>query len=146
MKKVLTLFFTLSILLTSSFTSSAFASETDTVSDLIKTAEKYIGTPYGGEFDCSGYINKVFGENGIEVPRQSSSLFKFGESINKDELQQGDLVFFNTSGKGISHVGMYIGNNKFIHSQNKKGVSTTSLNDPYYWGSRFVGAARVLPN
>src|SRR5690606_24141935 len=59
------------------------------------------------------------------------------------DLQPGDLVFFNTSGKGVSHVGIYLGDNKFISATTSGGVEIDSLNDPYYWGSRYVGARRV---
>ncbi|NSL50461.1 C40 family peptidase [Bacillus sp. P2(2020)] len=118
--------------------------QNDIAENIIKTAEKYIGTPYGGEFDCSGYVKKVFEENGIELPRSSASQYMHGEAIKKADLQKGDLVFFKTSGSGISHVGIYIGDNKFIHSSSSKGVIISKLNDPYYWGSRFVGAAKVF--
>lgn len=144
MKKVLTAFFSMILLLTFSFSNDAFAANEDTAENIIKSAEKYIGTPYGGEFDCSGYVKKVFSENGIELPRSSKSQYEHGDSVEKADLQKGDLVFFNTSGSGISHVGIYIGDNKFIHSSSSKGVSISKLNDPYYWGSRYVGAAKVL--
>lgn len=55
----------------------------------------------------------------------------------------GDLVFFNTSGKGVSHAGMYIGSGKFIHASTSKGVRVDKLNDPYYWGNKYVGAKKV---
>lgn len=146
MKKVLTAFFSMIILLTFSFSINAFAAEenSEVADNIINSAEKYIGTPYGGEFDCSGYVWKVFSENGIDLPRSSKAQYNHGESVEKADLQKGDLVFFNTSGSGISHVGIYIGNNKFIHSASSSGVSISKLNDPYYWGSRYVGAAKVL--
>jgi len=65
------------------------------------------------------------------------------KAIKKGDLKAGDLVFFNTSGKGISHVGIYIGGSKFIHSMTGKGVTITDINDKWYWGSRYVGAKRV---
>ncbi|HHY71683.1 MAG TPA: C40 family peptidase [Bacillus bacterium] len=144
MKKVLTVFFSIMILLTFSNTTNAFAANDELAENIIKSAEKYIGTPYGGEFDCSGYVYKVFSENGIELSRSSKSQYEQGKSIEKEDLQKGDLVFFNTSGSGISHVGIYIGNNKFIHSATSNGVMISKLNDPYYWDSRYVGAAKVL--
>lgn len=144
MRKVLTAFFSMIILL--AFSGNALAANEDSKSfeNILASAEKYIGTPYGGDFDCSGYVYKVFNENGIELPRSSKSQYKHGESVEKANLQKGDLVFFNTSGSGISHVGIYIGDNKFIHSATSSGVSISKLNDPYYWGKRYVGAAKVL--
>lgn len=146
MRKVLTAFFSMIILLAFSSGNVFAANEEDTTvaENIIESAEKYIGTPYGGEFDCSGYVYKVFSENGIELPRSSSSQYKHGESVEKENLQKGDLVFFNTTGSGISHVGIYIGDNKFIHSASSIGVSISKLNDPYYWSKRYVGAAKVL--
>ncbi|WP_458412619.1 C40 family peptidase [Schinkia sp. CFF1] len=147
MKKVLTAFFSMIILLSFSYATNTFAADEDkgeVAENIIKSAEKYIGTPYGGEFDCSGYVHRVFSENGIDLPRSSRSQYKQGENVEKADLQKGDLVFFKTSGSGISHVGIYIGDNQFIHSATSKGVMISSLDDPYYWGSRYYGAAKVL--
>ncbi|MFJ7736014.1 NlpC/P60 family protein [Lysinibacillus sp. NPDC097287] len=123
--------------------------EAATASDLSATATKYLGTPYvyGGTttsgFDCSGYTSKVFADLGIKLNRSSGSQYQQGTAVAKSDLQVGDLLFFNTSGSGISHVGIYIGNNKMIHSQTGKGVSYSNVNDPYYWGPRYIGAKRV---
>jgi murein DD-endopeptidase / murein LD-carboxypeptidase len=117
---------------------------------LLPIAKKYIGVPYawGGTspsgFDCSGYITYVFGQLDIQLPRISKDMAKAGEPVKRSELRVGDLVFFNTYGSDISHGGIYIGNNQFIHSQDGKGVSINLLNDPFYWGKRYVGATRVL--
>lgn len=73
----------------------------------------------------------------------SSVQYQVGESVAKTELQPGDLVFFNTLGNGVSHVGIYYGDGKFIHSQSVKGVSITDINDPQYWGGRYIGAKRI---
>lgn len=120
------------------------------VSELNETATKYLGVrySYGGTsakgFDCSGYVRHVFKELGIDtLQRTSSGMYQQGEKVGKADLQAGDLVFFNTSGRGISHVGIYIGSGQFIHSSSSKGVSKASINDPYYWGSKYVGAKRV---
>ncbi|GKV64925.1 hypothetical protein NCCP2331_10780 [Sporosarcina sp. NCCP-2331] len=108
-----------------------------------------MGTPYvyGGTtpsgFDCSGYIQYVFKKEGHSVPRTTGQQFSTGTSVSKNNLQVGDLVFFNTTGRGVSHVGVYAGSNNFIHASTSKGVTVTSLNDPYYWGSRYIGARRV---
>lgn len=114
-----------------------------------EVAKKYLGSPYsyGGTtskgFDCSGYITTVFKELGVSLPRSSASMYDVGESVDQNDLIPGDLVFFNTSGSGISHVGVYLGGGDFIHSQTNIGVSITSLNDKYYWADRYVGAKRV---
>lgn len=120
-----------------------------TSKELYNTATDLLGVPYvyGGTstsgFDCSGFTRHVMKELGVSLPRTSKSMYQEGESVEKGDLQPGDLVFFNTFGKGVSHVGIYIGEDKFIHSQTNKGVSITDIDDKWYWGSRFVGAKRV---
>jgi hypothetical protein len=117
---------------------------------LIPIAKKFIGVPYawGGTqpsgFDCSGYVTYVYDQLNMKLPRISRDMPKAGVPVKRADLRIGDLVFFNTYGNDISHVGIYIGNNEFIHSQDGKGVSTNLLNDPFYWGKRYVGATRVL--
>ncbi|CAM3264734.1 C40 family peptidase [Filibacter tadaridae] len=116
---------------------------------LINTARNYMGTPYsyGGTtpsgFDCSGYIQYVFNKAGQSVPRTTGQQYASGKVVSKSNLQTGDLVFFNTSGSGVSHVGIYIGSSNFIHASTSRGVMISSINDPYYWGSRYIGARRV---
>ncbi|KGR90290.1 peptidase [Ureibacillus massiliensis 4400831 = CIP 108448 = CCUG 49529] len=124
--------------------------EAASVADLTNTAMNYIGAPYqyGGTsikygIDCSAYTQLVFSKLGISLPRSSSAQYNEGTYVSKSNLQAGDLVFFNTSGRGVSHVGIYIGNNKFISATTSGGVAVDSINDPYYWGSRYVGAKRV---
>ncbi len=118
-------------------------------SQLVNTAKSVIGTKYvyGGTstkgFDCSGFIGYVYKQSGVYLPRTSAAMYSTGTSVAKKNLQAGDLVFFNTSGKGVSHAGIYIGNGKFAHSSSSKGVSIAKLNDPYYWGSKYMGAKRV---
>lgn len=119
-------------------------------SRIITTAKKYIGVPYkwGGTtpkgFDCSGFVQYVFNAHGIEVPRTSSSqYYELTRKVSKSNLQPGDLVFFNTSGKGVSHVGIYIGNGQFIHSGTTKGVVIADLFGAY-WSQLYLGARRVL--
>ncbi|WP_153722086.1 MULTISPECIES: C40 family peptidase [Sporosarcina] len=125
-----------------------FASANSSTS-LISSLRTHMGTPYvyGGTtpsgFDCSGYIQYVFKKEGHSVPRTTGQQFSTGTSVSKNNLQVGDLVFFNTTGRGVSHVGVYAGSNNFIHASTSKGVTVTSLNDPYYWGSRYIGARRV---
>lgn len=120
-----------------------------TSSQLSAEAKKYIGIQYRSAgtstkgFDCSGYVQYVYKNLGVNLPRTSRSMYGKGEAVKKNELMPGDLVFFNTSGSGVSHVGIYIGQSKFIHSSSSKGVSIASINDPYYWGDRYIGAKRI---
>ncbi len=117
---------------------------------LADTAMTYIGTPYsrGGEShggaDCSGLVYASTRELGISLPRSSRAMFGHGTPIDRGALQPGDLVFFsNTYRSGISHVGVYIGNNEFVHAV-KPGVraTITSLSDEYY-ARHYAGARRV---
>jgi peptidoglycan endopeptidase LytE len=110
-----------------------------------KIASKYLGTPYvwGGTtpkgFDCSGFVRYVYQQNGMELPRTSRNMYKsIGTPVTI--LQSGDLVFF-ADRKTIDHVGIYIGNNKFI-SAASKGVRIDSLSSQ--WGNKYVGAKRVI--
>lgn len=116
-----------------------------------QTAKKYIGTPYayGGRspkgFDCSGLTLYVYDRHGVKLPRSSSKQAKAGRMVRKRNLMPGDLVFFSTGKRGrVSHVGIYIGDGKFIHapSQGKK-VCAASLNDKYY-KKTYHSARRVL--
>ena len=118
-------------------------------SQIISTAKKYIGVPYlwGGTstkgFDCSGYVQYVFRAHGITLPRTSKEQYKVGFAVSKSNLKPGDLVFFNTSGSGVSHLGIYLGNNEFIHASSSKGVTISSLSNSY-WSARYIGARRIL--
>lgn len=124
--------------------------EAASASDLKETALSYLGAPYkyGGTsiiygIDCSAYTQLVFSKLGIHLERTSRDQFQQGTSVSKNNLQTGDLVFFNTSGRGISHVGIYIDNGKFVSATTSGGVAVDSINDPYYWGKRYIGAKRV---
>lgn len=120
---------------------------TGKLDDLI---ERYWGAKYKfgatgpGKFDCSGFIQRVFKEAySVKLPRSSKNQYKVGTYVSKSRLKYGDLVFFNTTGRGVSHVGVYIGNNKFSHASSSKGVTISSLENPYY-KKRYLGARRVL--
>ena len=115
----------------------------------LQVAAQYLGTPYvyGGTtpagFDCSGFTMYVYSQLGISLPHSSKSQASCGIEVSRDELLPGDLVFFNTTGSGISHVGIYAGNGMFIHSPlSGSSVCYSSMNTPYYTG-RFVTARRV---
>lgn len=121
----------------------------DTKEFLISVAQKTIGIPYkfgSNTFkatDCSGYVQMVFNLVGIDLPRSAREQFKIGQSVDKQDLSIGDLVFFQTYAPFPSHVGIYLGNNLFIHASSfAKKVTIESLNVPYYL-KRFIGAKRL---
>ncbi|MBC7289023.1 MAG: SH3 domain-containing protein, partial [Armatimonadetes bacterium] len=117
---------------------------------IVQLAMSYLGYPYvrGGEsptgFDCSGFVRFILRQFGIEAPHDTRRLYCQGRPVARDELRPGDIVFFrNTYREGISHVGIYIGDDKFIHaSTHSTGVRISSLNKPFY-ASRYAGARRM---
>ncbi|WP_341201948.1 LysM peptidoglycan-binding domain-containing protein [Planomicrobium okeanokoites] len=120
---------------------------TDTVGKIVETAKSLVGTPYvwGGStasgFDCSGFIYYVYNQAGIKIPRTSTTGYD-ARSYDISSPQVGDLVFFeNTYRAGISHMGIYIGNNQFIHAGGDK-VQITSLSNSY-WSKHFSGYKRL---
>ena len=118
---------------------------------IVDTAHEFLGIVYvwGGTtpkgFDCSGLSYLVYKLNGIELPRVSWLQFRDRAStkIKKAQLEQGDLVFFETYKKGASHVGIYIGENRFIHASPSKGVTISDLNEPYF-RARYVGSKTIF--
>lgn len=120
---------------------------------IIITAQSLLGAPYrrGGEsprhgFDCSGLVHWVFGQHGIELNRTARGQHKSGRTVQRRELQPGDLVFFSSSKtkRRITHVGIYVGRGRFIHAASgQRRVQTSSLAE-VYWARHFVGAKRVL--
>jgi lipoprotein Spr len=116
---------------------------------LLEIMDKWWGTRYciGGSsmncIDCSAFTQVIMREvyNTI-LPRTAQEQFNLMQPIAIDELQEGDLVFFNTGGRGISHVGIYIQNNKFLHASTSQGVTITDLNDKY-WNPQFRGGGRM---
>ncbi len=114
-------------------------------------AKKLLDIPYkfgGSSFmgiDCSAYVQKVYGFLNTQLPRTAREQFRVGEAVDKDELSVGDLVFFRTYASFPSHVGIYLGDNLFIHASSKdKKVTINNLNAPYYL-KRFIGAKRIAP-
>jgi peptidoglycan endopeptidase LytE len=116
---------------------------------LISIAQNTLGIPYkfgGNSFkatDCSGYVQMVFNLVGLDLPRSAREQFKVGQSVDRQDLSIGDLVFFRTYAPFPSHVGIYLGNNLFVHASSyAKKVTIDSLNLPYYF-KRFIGAKRL---
>lgn len=117
---------------------------------MVKTARNFIGVPYlwGGTssdkgFDCSGLTMTVYQLNGLNLPRQSTAQFEAGNSIDRDHLQKGDLIFFAIEGK-VSHVGIYIGDGQFIHAPSRgKKIRIDSLSSKYYV-KKFVGGKTYI--
>jgi cell wall-associated NlpC family hydrolase len=119
------------------------------VPGVVGTALSYQGTrySYGGfssrGFDCSGFVKYVYQRHGLNLPHNAAGQYGYGKPVSKGELQPGDLVFFRTGrSRGINHVGIYIGNGRFVHASSAGGrVKIDSLNEGYY-KARFVGARR----
>ena len=114
----------------------------------LDVAREMLGTPYryGGTdprgFDCSGLVGYAFNQSGIELPRTSREIFRISQRIDPQKIEPGDLVFFAISANKISHVGIYAGQNRFIHSPSSgKGVNYARMDNPY-WQKRLVGAGR----
>lgn len=132
---------------------SAGRAATDTASELVFTAMNFLGVPYrrGGNsaeqgFDCSGFTRHLFESTvGLVLPRRSDEqATKAGlQEVPKADLQPGDLVFFNTMRRAFSHVGIYIGEGRFIHSPRAGGQVRVENMTESYWTRRFDGARRV---
>ena len=109
-----------------------------------ETRYRYGGSSKSG-VDCSAFTGLLIGTvYAIKLPRTAREQYNQSEKIGRDEMQEGDLVFFNTRG-GISHVGVYLGEGHFVHASTNNGVTMSSLNDPYY-ESRFISGGRVINN
>lgn len=141
------IFFTLALL------SQAFTQSDKRSSDWISYAKQYIGTPYlyGGMskngIDCSGFIHiTAFESIQLSLPRTTEALYSWVKIIPDNQKKAGDLVFFKTTGSAISHVGLYMGNNQFIHAASSgpnTGVIVSSLTESY-WKDAYAGIGRVL--
>jgi cell wall-associated NlpC family hydrolase len=127
------------------------SSVVDGTESLINNAMQLIGVRYrwGGNtpqsgLDCSGFVRYVFNDTfGFLLPRKSAQMSQVGLEIRKDELRPGDLVFFNTMRHAFSHVGIYVGDNKFIHAPSKgKSIRVDDMTKAY-WEKRYNGARRM---
>ena len=117
---------------------------------LAGTALLYQGVPYrnGGTdpssgFDCSGLVWYVYAQHGRQVPRTVAELFQAGIDVDPANLQAGDLVFFDISGRGPSHVGIALGGDRFVHAPNSRGEVRVERLEASYWASRLVGIRRM---
>lgn len=116
-----------------------------------RTAERFVGIPYrwGGEnvvdgMDCSGFVRAVYNLCGLSIPRTSRDQFKAGDSVAKEDLRDGDLVFFGSSEDTINHVGIYVGNGRFVHAPRRgEEIRVTSVDESYF-EKRFVGGRRYF--
>ncbi len=124
-------------------------------SDVLSRAVNVLGTPYlwGGSspskgFDCSGLVKYAFNDiDEVDLPRTSNAMASgHGQKVNRNDLEPGDLIFFNIKSRRVNHVAIYLGNDRFIHAPRRgKRVSIDTLNKPY-WQKHYVVAKRVLPN
>lgn len=132
-----------------SFVDRASASAQDAIDnalDLLGIRYRRGGSSPESGFDCSGFVSHVFREGlGLILPRSSKEMSKSGEVVGKDELKPGDLVFFNTMRSAFSHVGIYLGDNQFVHAPRAGGRVRIEDIRESYWVKRFNGARRVNP-
>jgi cell wall-associated NlpC family hydrolase len=116
---------------------------------LIATALSYRGVPYrnGGSdpsgFDCSGFVQWVFAQQGHAHPRDVRDQYQRGEPVDRQDIRPGDLVFFETVSRGASHVGIALGEDQFVHAPSSNGVVRVERYTVDYWKKRYVGARRV---
>jgi cell wall-associated NlpC family hydrolase len=119
-------------------------------SNIVATALELRGTQYrnGGSepsqgFDCSGLVQWVFAKHGTALPRETREQYQSGRKIDDDEVQPGDLVFFETVSKGPSHVGIALGGGEFVHAPSSRGVVRVESYNSDYWAGRWLGARRI---
>lgn len=149
MRKILLILLVISLL----FPYQAFATNHTIADRVINTAKQFIGTPYQfgaplgntASFDCSSFSAYVFAQHGITLPRVSRDQARTGVAVSRNNLQKGDLVFYDTNFDGqINHLGIYINETQMIHASTSNGVI---IAPPFntYWGPRYVTARRVIP-
>ncbi len=124
-----------------------------TTAQLMKLGDvinRYLGKPYKGSYknsdgvDCSQLVMEIFSKfNRTKLPRTAANQYKSGRKVNREHLRYGDLVFFNTTGRKISHVGIFVENDQFVHASSSKGVIISKMSEEY-WHKRFVGSRRII--
>lgn len=122
---------------------------------IAERATSVIGVPYSAAgttpagFDCSGFTMWVFAGHGIALPHSSQAQYALGAAAgnryvsDRSALRVGDLVFHKTTGATVGHVGIYVGDDRFVSATSSSGIQIESLYDPYYWGEKWVGAVRL---
>jgi cell wall-associated NlpC family hydrolase len=116
-----------------------------------RTAERFVGIPYrwGGDtvvdgMDCSGFVRAVYNLCGVNIPRTSREQYRVGDVVAKDELKDGDLIFFGPSADEITHVGIFVGGGRFVHAPRRGDDIKVSAMDDAYFLKRYVGAKRYF--
>jgi gamma-D-glutamyl-L-lysine dipeptidyl-peptidase len=116
-----------------------------------RTAERFVGIPYrwGGDtvvdgMDCSGFVRAVYNLCGVNIPRTSREQYRVGDVVARDELKDGDLLFFGPSAEEITHVGIFVGSGRFVHAPRRGDDIKVSTLDEAYFLKRFVGAKRYF--
>ncbi len=125
--------------------SSSIQQTLDGALDLVGIRYRRGGSSPESGFDCSGFVGHVFREGlGLYLPRSAKEMSHKGEVVSRHELQPGDLVFFNTMRHAFSHVGIYLGDNRFVHAPRTGGRVRVEDMSQHYWLKRFNGARRLL--
>lgn len=116
----------------------------------VRVVKNFLGVPYklGGStlkgIDCSAFVKKIFEIFNVQLPRTSREQFRMGKKVGREELEEGDLIFFKTRRANNTHVGIYIGNNQFVHaSYRSKEVRVDTLDTPYF-NQRFINGVRII--
>ncbi|WP_181186164.1 C40 family peptidase [Alkalicoccus urumqiensis] len=142
--------FLAALMMTSVFTWDMNQTSAASGQGIVQEAHNYMGTPYsfGGDtpaaFDCSGFVQHVYEQFGIDLPRTSRDQANAGTYVAKSDLRPGDIVFYQGTWRdGVSHNGIYIGNNQMIHASRSRGVSVVSL-DNSYWAPKYHSARRII--
>lgn len=152
MKRLLLLSLSLLLAACASAPSRQYTASDGDVNDLVMYAVSLADTPYhyGGNsastgFDCSGFVDHVYQHSlGIRLPRTSHDISRVGKPVSLSDLSPGDLVFYNTQHASFSHVGIYVGDGKFVHSPRSGESVRTENMQLRYWLTRYDGARRIL--
>lgn len=119
------------------------------IAEIVTTALGLRGIPYvhGGSdpagFDCSGFVQYVFGRHGLKLPREVRDQYTVGDRVQIEDVKAGDLIFFATKSSGASHVGLALGDGRFVHAPSSNGVVRVERYRTSYWARRLVGVRRV---